>query len=381
MVDLGGLVDARAVAAPSVGAPSLRRVGMIGAYVDIDSGWSGTPAALRRGLEALGAETRYLDVTPTRLAPLAHRWLTLVGRADEGWLLRPEAVAAGRVSTALRRIRQAHDIDHWIHLPGPPMGRAVHGHFVTFEDLTVAQMQRLGWMHTSGRRWARWRDWQSHLYRRARACCVATAWTKRSLVDDFGVPEGKIHVVGLGVNHMVAPPVHRHWSSPRFLFVGLDWERKNGDAVLRAFARLRRLHPDARLDLVGMHPEVSAAGVHGHGRLSASIATEREQLRRLYRQATCFVMPSRLEPLGIVYLEAARAGLPVIGSTAGGIRDVLGEAAGLYVDPDDDDALFRAMCRLSDGSEAAAKGSAAARAASSFTWEQVAARVLTALFG
>ena len=44
-----------------------------------------------------------------------------------------------------------------------------------------------------------------------------------------------------------APLAVRDWSTPRYLFVGLDWERKNGQLVLDAFAQVRVQHPDAEL--------------------------------------------------------------------------------------------------------------------------------------
>jgi glycosyltransferase involved in cell wall biosynthesis len=43
----------------------------------------------------------------------------------------------------------------------------------------------------------------------------------------------------------------RDWSTPRFLFVGNDFERKNGVAVVSAFKRLRDQVSEARLDVVG----------------------------------------------------------------------------------------------------------------------------------
>ena len=84
-------------------------------------------------------------------------------------------------------------------------------------------------------------------------------------------------MVGIGRNHTVVEP-SRDWMKPRFLFVGGDWQRKNGDAVLRAFDRLRSRIPGARLDLVGNHPEVSMEGVYGHGWLSLADAEERAEL-------------------------------------------------------------------------------------------------------
>jgi glycogen synthase len=216
---------------------------------------------------------------------------------------------------------------------------------------------------------------QAQAYARAFACCFTTSWAAESAVSDYGVPREKVHVVGIGRNH--APrPVPRDWSTPRFLFVGGDWKRKNGDAVVRAFARLRERIPGARLDLVGRHPAIE--GVVGHGALSLARADERDEVEVLFERATCFVMPSRSEPSAIAYVEAAAGGVPSIGSTVGGSRELIGDG-GCVVDPRDDDALFAAMLRFADGETARQAGENARLRADGFTWAAVAARMLAAL--
>jgi phosphatidylinositol alpha-1,6-mannosyltransferase len=70
-------------------------------------------------------------------------------------------------------------------------------------------------------------------------------------------------------------------------------------------------------------------------------------LAELYRRCAAFVMPSRGEGFGLVYLEAMRAGKPVLaarGSAAAEI--VIDGATGLLVDPDDREELRTAVDRL-----------------------------------
>jgi glycosyltransferase involved in cell wall biosynthesis len=171
----------------------------------------------------------------------------------------------------------------------------------------------------------------------------------------------------------------RDWSSPRFLFVGREWERKHGPTVLAAFASLRAERPDATLDLVGGHPAVRGEGVTGHGPLRPEVPEEAERVRSLFARATCFVMPSQVEPFGIVYVEAAAAGLPSIATSVGGAGTVVAEGTGLLVPPGDVGALLDAMRRLADGEVARRMGAAALERSRLFTWEQVGARVLAAL--
>jgi glycosyltransferase involved in cell wall biosynthesis len=253
----------------------------------------------------------------------------------------------------------------------------------TFEDMTVLQTKThpyLGWDLRSERSFAARVERQRRAYERSVACCLTSRWAAESVTRDYGVPPDKVHVVGVGRNHSAPPEVERDWSVPRFLFVGLDWQRKNGDGVLRAFARVREERSDARLDVVGGHPPLDAPGVTGHGILRLDVSEQHDRLERLFAESTCFVMPSRSEASAIAYVEAAAAGLPSIGTSSGGSDYLIGDG-GLIVDPTDDDALLDAMRRLSDPETAEQMGAAAKRRSELFTWPEVARRLMRALEG
>jgi glycosyltransferase involved in cell wall biosynthesis len=218
---------------------------------------------------------------------------------------------------------------------------------------------------------------QRAIYARATACCAMSHWAARSMVEDYGVPREKVAVVGLGRN--VEPErADRDGTQPRFLFVGKDWERKNGPRVLAAFAALHDERPDARLDVVGGHPPIDQPGVVGHGLLDTREPGKRRDLAQLFSAATCFVLPSLHEPAGTVYTEAAAAALPSIGSTAGGGATVIGDA-GRVVAPDDDAALLDAMRLLANPEVAARLGEEALLRSELFTWRVVAERLVRAL--
>ena len=358
------------------------RVGLVAGLVELETDWSGVPAGLARGFRELGFDVDYVDATPwTTAGRVVHRWLRAIGKDRGDWMLRPEFVSLARMSGAVRRLRMDPGVTAWVHMGAPVIGRPLrHGRYVTFEDMTVAQLRQSGqwWRGGSDRHFRRSRRLQSAVYRHARACCVASSWAKRSLMTDFGVPEEKIRVVGLGRHVTLPSPPTRDWSEPRFLFVGRAWVRKNGDGVVRAFSKLREERPNARLDLVGKDPGVSAPGVHHHGELDANDASDGALLQSLYARATCFVMPSFTEPFAIAYLEAAGAGLPVIATTVGGISDALGADGALYVDPHNDEAILDAMRQLSDPVAAEAMGAAGRHNSERFTWRNVAEQVLAA---
>src|SRR5690348_11730707 len=89
----------------------------------------------------------------------------------------------------------------------------------------------LGWDALSTRAFEARVALQRKAYERAVAVCLTSRWAAESVLNEYGVAPQKVHVVGVGRNHSPVD-VERDWSVPHFLFVGMDWERKNGPAVL-----------------------------------------------------------------------------------------------------------------------------------------------------
>jgi len=268
----------------------------------------------------------------------------------------------------------------WVQM-GTDFGQPLPGDFVTFEDMTVRQLLPLVQVVSPGFSMhprfveARVRQ-QEACYRKAVACCVASHWAAEG-VEAYGIEREKIHVTGLGCNHQVDVP-RRDWSTPRFLFIGMAWARKNGEGVVEAFERLREVVPEAQLSLVGDHPEVDRPGVTGYGPLRLDVASERAEVERLLRLSTCLVVPSLYEPFGMVYPEAGWAGLPSIGTVVGGCADAIG-GGGVVVDPQDSSQLLAAMSALCNPQLAMSLGEAARARAELLTWRLVARRVMGAL--
>ena len=301
--------------------------------------WSGTPAGLIRGLEAAGVRVVPVDLTPPSTA--ARVWTRVTAQrlrptADELLTLGRESAAYARLVELTALYRVPRHVDAVLQI-GTGY-RVHHRRLATFEDMTIAQAVEHAWgpfpdlppALIDGRR-----RLQQSVYEKAGICFAATSWVADSISDDYGIPREWITVTGLGVNREGQPSTDKDWSSPRFLFVGHDWERKRGDAVVKAFAQVRDLYPDALLHLVGAGvPNIDADGVVVHGLLPISEPAAQQRLGRLFAEATCLVVPSRLEPAGIVYAEAGRMGIPSIGTTVGGASDMIGDG-GIVVDPSD----------------------------------------------
>ncbi len=340
--------------------------------------WSGTATSLGAALRELGVTVVGLDL---RLPGAFDRALLVAGalptrnRYDAQYASIVAVVRRERANRALPRLRP----DGVIQI-GTEVALATPAPVVTLEDMTLRQASLVhpvfsrmsgGVVASSERR-------RRGIYGRARRCCFSSEWAARSAREDYGLAADEVAVVGVGANHLVAPGP-RDWQRPRFLFVGLDWERKGGPRVLRAFARLRAERPDATLDVVGGHPPLDAPGVAAHGVLSLDRPDQRAELTQLFASATCLVMPSSIEPAGIVYIEAGAMGVPSIVTAVGGARELIGEGGGAVVDPGDDEALLAAMRRLADAGEARRAGEAAKERAALYTWPLVAQRLLRAL--
>jgi len=358
--------------------------------------WSGTPSGLYRAFRDLGLDVAPLGADPPRAVTFVASNTFALGRLHrtpgpslKERLRTSRTIAlfsgpelSGMRSRALRRdLRRTGRLDAVVQIGTGyevPSGQRI----ATYEDLTVAQALQFPypeWQGLSRREQAEAVERQRRAYERATACCFTSTWAAESAVRDYGIDPDKVHSVGVGRNHE-ARPTERNWMHTRFLFVGAEWHRKNGAAVLRAFAEVRRHVPDARLDLVGDHPRVDVPGVDCHGWLSMADEGERRRLEELFESATCFVMPSLYEPSAIAYVEAAAAGLPIVGTTVGGSADLIGDG-GILIDPSSDQELTEAMLALAEPRRAQEVGAAALAHSAWFTWPLVARRILAALEG
>ncbi|MGC5166850.1 glycosyltransferase [Luteimicrobium sp. DT211] len=137
---------------------------------------------------------------------------------------------------------------------------------------------------------------------------------------------------------------------------------------------------DLRLDLVGDGPlrdEVAARAARSDGRVTLHPGTDAEGLAAFYRSIDVLAVPSLVTPgwveqFGRVVVEAMACGTPVVATSTGALRDVVGDA-GLLVEPDDPAALREALERVGRDPEFAARLRVASiERATACTWASVA---------
>lgn len=218
-------------------------------------------------------------------------------------------------------------------------------------------------------------DWylrERSVYRGAWAIGAFSARVCQSLERDYGVRPGIAQVVGAGAN-VYPERVVRADDGETILFVGVDWTRKGGPVLARAFERIRRKRPRARLVVIGPRrrpPLPEGAIWHGY------LPTERMEAH--FSRATVFALPTLREPFGIAFLDAMASGLPCVGTAVEAVPEIIEhERTGLLVPPADESALAAALERLLDDRERARQMGEEGRrlVETKATWAHVAARL------
>lgn len=195
--------------------------------------------------------------------------------------------------------------------------------------------------------------------RRARRILTVSDYSKKCIMEAYGVPEERIVVTYHGVNPRYRPVedpearerVRTRYSIPEkfILYVGKLQARKNIARLLRAFHILKRERQlPHKLVLVGkqtwmssdMTTTVEELDLHDEVVLIGEVPLE--DLVLFYNAAELFVFPSLCEGFGIPPLEAMACGTPVVASNATSLPEVVGDA-GILVDPYDFTAMSQAM--------------------------------------
>lgn len=219
-----------------------------------------------------------------------------------------------------------------------------------------------------------------------------------------GVAEARLHVVANGVDAgRFARPVH----TGLFARLGLSGRQtlltcarlvplKGIDMVIEALPAMIAQVPSLVYVILGDGPDrqrleelVVARGLGGYVVFVGNLDMGDPDLLDAYQTCDLFVMISRDEPplaegFGLVFLEAAAAGKPVVGSWVGGIPDaVIDGQTGLLVDPRDPAAIAHACLRFLQNPEMARQFGQAGLAdvQACRGWDQVAERTARVLAG
>jgi D-inositol-3-phosphate glycosyltransferase len=224
------------------------------------------------------------------------------------------------------------------------------------------------------------------------ASCEAEAEQLQRL---YGVAPDRIEIVPPGVDHAFFSPGDRTGARlalglddrPVVLFVGRIQPLKGLHTAVAALATSG--HEDARLVVVG-----GPSGPDGGTELEKSLLMADElgvadrvtlvapqphhRLSTYYRAADVVLVPSRSESFGLVALEAAACGTPVVASNVGGLRSLVRDGETGFLVDDHHNPFSLAACLdtvLGEPDLARSMGVAAADMARDYRWSTTAARL------
>lgn len=211
-----------------------------------------------------------------------------------------------------------------------------------------------------------------YFYKRLDAWVVPLELLKKQLQKNTGIEDSKVHVIPLTIeiDRFVDALKHREESRkaleiPTNAFVAgiigrIDPE-KGQEYLIKAVEILE--HQDLHIYGLCIGAE-TVGGEKGYLRYLEKMAVERhlmdlihfrpfvDDVPKAFAALDVFVMGSRSEPFGMVTVEAMAAGLPVIGTDAGGTTELLDYGkAGILIPPEDEQAMANALKKIYQDTE------------------------------
>ena len=223
--------------------------------------------------------------------------------------------------------------------------------------------------------------------------CAAGHVETGHLVDLYGAPADRVQIVAPGVEHALFSPGDPEGartalglgSEPVLLFVGRVQPLKGLDLAVQTLDALGAHRGRAQLLVVGgpSGRQGRAELARARGLVASAGLAERvrfvapqphHRLATYYRAADVVLVPSRSETFGLVALEAAACGAPVVAAEVGGLRTLVrhGRTGYLVADRDPRSWAQRVEEILEDRLTAAAMALEAAAVARGYSWDATA---------
>ena len=199
--------------------------------------------------------------------------------------------------------------------------------------------------------------WRRRALQRSDLVIAISGYTAERAGQVNQLPAARLRVLHncLDPEFVSAAPQPRQERGLRLLTVArisLSEQYKGHDYVIRALPFLRQRFPDLIYDIVGdgdgrpaleaLARELQVADmVQFHGFVSV------ERLRQLYQEAAVFVMPSRAEGFGFVFLEAMNEGLSIVGGNVDATTEVVVDGqTGYLANPQDEVEIGQKLAAL-----------------------------------
>jgi glycosyltransferase involved in cell wall biosynthesis len=207
---------------------------------------------------------------------------------------------------------------------------------LTYPDFTETDLH---WLYSPARLVL-----EPEVYHNATHVFTMSNHVTQTLVRDYGCAPDKVSCVYCGPNVPERPSIHYpsdRYASGRILFMGFDWQRKGGPQVVEAYRQIYQRHPEASLTIVGSEQQLDLP------RVTAVARVPLNEISSYFAKSAIFCMPTRREPFGTAFLDAAYHKLPIISSRLGALPDYVTDGVnGFLVHPNDVSGLAAALERL-----------------------------------
>ncbi|MCG7344291.1 glycosyltransferase [Sporosarcina sp. ACRSL] len=177
---------------------------------------------------------------------------------------------------------------------------------------------------------------------------------KQDVITKFGVKEEHVHVMSMGVNTDIFKPMPKEEARQQLdipsnekllLYVGNMIEAKGVLDLVDAFETVQKAHPNASLHFIGSSKDENFMErfktrlQSDNHKITHQEPLSQQRIAKWIAAADVFVLPSHHEGFGLVALEAMAVGTTVVGSDVGGLSFLLGNEAGILVEPRNPDSL------------------------------------------
>lgn len=193
------------------------------------------------------------------------------------------------------------------------------------------------------------------VFRRAAAIVATSRWAEREVAAIYPGITAPVHVLSNPVTLGLFDPVWmderraRAGARPQCLFMGGDLPRKGGLDLLDAWVKGGF---GSRADLTLVTDWAIPGPLPPAVRQRRGVRGQSPEWTSSWRDADLFVMPTRNEAFGLVYQEAAAAGMPAIGTRLNAIPEIIEDGVtGLLVTPGSTAELVAALTQLIDSPE------------------------------
>lgn len=237
----------------------------------------------------------------------------------------------------------------------------VHAHFLKMGKaaMKVCQKKKLPLVLTEHSSFMNMEHLSKRVCKRASviySACNQLITVSQPLADNLLLTTGCSSIVvhniaNIGVEKKALPQPDS--TSCLFVSAGNLLPRKGFDILIRAFSKALTIRQNIKLKIFGEGSErEKLEKMITEYSLSSSVCLMgkyvKEDLCGLFEDASAFVLSSRVETFGVVYIEAMALGLPVIATKCGGPEDFVNKSNGCLVDVDDVDQLADTMVYMAD---------------------------------